>query len=54
MPKVTWCPYDCGLIMVVSHQNSCEEGKAMHLHPPKAEILWHGPSDPHEISQLHH
>lgn len=43
-----------GLNMVLSHQNSREEGSLLPFLSQEAETIWHGPSDPQELLQLHH
>ena len=40
--------------MVRTHQHSCEEGMTKPLPPQEAEKIWHGPSNPQKVIQLHH
>ena len=40
--------------MVHTHMHSREDGTAASLPPQKAEKIWHGPSYPRNVLQLHH
>ena len=40
--------------MVQTHQHDREEGTTTPLPPQEAEKIWHGPSDPQKVIQLHH
>ena len=40
--------------MVHTHPHSREEGMAAPFPPQEAEKIWHGPSDPQKVLQLHH
>jgi hypothetical protein len=41
-------------IIVQTHQHSREAGTTTPLPPQEAEKMWHGPTDPQKVLQLHH
>ena len=52
--QVPWCPHHQQTMMVVTYQDSHEEGMKKHFPPQETEKIWHGSPDPKKVLQLHH
>ena len=52
--KFAWCPHHQRTIMVQTYLDSCEEGTTRPFPLQETEKIWHGPTDPQNVLQLHH